>query len=420
MLSIVIPILNQHEMTQDCILAIRKYTSIDYELIIVDNGSDPPFQAPFMGYVPITMIRNEINEGFPKAVNQGIKASSGENIILLNNDVIVTPGAFDRLAEWLETFDIIGPMTNYSAKMQAVQAPFYGSKEALNNIAEEWAEAYEGEAIEVNWIIGFCMAFKREVYEKVGLFDESLWPCSGEEIDFCFRARKADFRIGIAGDVYVHHIGSQTFKDLEKAGQANYIEICERNHKHLAEKWGADFWENQLRYSKTAIHGETALKLNLGCGSYHMEGWVNIDQLESVNPDLLADAMDLPYEANSVDEIYCGHLVEHLSWDEGQGALRHWLDILKPGGKIRVVVPDFDILAKRYLDNPRSEKLKVLNNYFIYSYVQESPHRYFYSAGLLKEAMEMAGFKRVERLPVNHPYFVETVDWQCGFVGVKG
>jgi len=109
-----------------------------------------------------------------------------------------------------------------------------------------------------------------------------------------------------------------------------------------------------------------------------------------------------------------------LSWDEGQGALKHWLDILKPGGEIRIVVPDFDILAKRYFDNPTPGDLKHLNDFYIYSYVQESPHRYFYSAGLLKMAMGTAGFKKVEQLAVDDPYFVEPVPWQCGFVGVKG
>jgi hypothetical protein len=64
-------------------------------------------------------------------------------------------------------------------------------------------------------------------------------------------------------------------------------------------------------------------------------------------------------------------------------------------------------------------EMKRLNDYYIYSYVQESHHRYFYSAGLLHLAMETAGFKRLERMPAEHPYFVENVDWQVGFSGVK-
>ena len=220
--------------------------------------------------------------------------------------------------------------------------------------------------------------------------------------------------------MYIHHEGSQTFNEMQKAGLTDYEKIVERNDKYLANKWGENLWQNQMYYGKTSILGEDAIRLNLGCGNYPMKGFVNVDQFENVKPDLMADATDLPYNPDSIDEIYCGHMFEHLSCDEGQEALRHWLSILKPGGEIRIVVPDFDELVKLYLDNPTPEEMKHFNDLYIYSYVQESPHRYFYSAALLKMAMETAGFKKVEQLAVDHPYFVEAVDWQCGFVGVKG
>jgi GT2 family glycosyltransferase len=232
-------------MTADCILSVREHTDVDYELIVVDNGSEPPLDTPFTGFTKVTLLRNEANEGFPKAVNQGIDVSGGGIIVLLNNDVVCTPGWASGLVSWLDEFDIVGPVTSYAAGIQRVQAPFYQSKEALDDVAEEWAEQYEGEAIEVNWVIGFCMAFKREVYDKVGPFDESLWPCSGEEIQFCLNARKAGYRIGVAGDVYVHHEGSQTFKQLHEAGVLDYGQICERDTKHIEAKHG-EFWSRQL------------------------------------------------------------------------------------------------------------------------------------------------------------------------------
>ena len=91
MLSIVIPVFNQHEMTQECIESVRANTQ-DYELIVVDNGSNPPIplksmQEPIFKF---TTIRNETNLGFPVAVNQGIRAATGDRIILLNNDCIVS------------------------------------------------------------------------------------------------------------------------------------------------------------------------------------------------------------------------------------------------------------------------------------------------------------------------------------------
>lgn len=235
MISIVIPAYNQHEMTQECVRAIIDHTK-DREIILVDNGSKPPIAG--------ANIRNEKNLGFPVAVNQGIRAASGDVIILLNNDVIVTPHWAERLAAWLDQYAIVSPLTNYCAGLQRTQVPLYESTEELDAVASKWSEDHAGQSQPVNWIIGFCMAFPKSLWEELGEFDESLWPCSGEEIDFCLRARKAGHRVGIARGVYVHHAGSQTFRDMQTAGQIEYNKIVDRNNAHLAQKWG-ESWVRQ-------------------------------------------------------------------------------------------------------------------------------------------------------------------------------
>lgn len=411
MISIIIPIFNQHEMSQECIQSVMEHTEQPYEIVIIDNGSDPPFESPFTGFNELRLVRNETNQGFPVAVNQGIAVSKGETIVLLNNDVIVTPGAINRLAAWLENVDIVAPTSNYCAGLQRVDVDTYNTREQLDEVAEEIADALEGEGIEVNWVIGFCMAFKRSLYNDLGKFDESLWPCSGEEIDFCLRARKRGYKIGIAMDTYMHHEGSLTFKDLERDGVADYEKICERNDRHLANRWGNDFWFNQL--------AKNELRLNLGCGEYPISGFTNIDQAESVNPDVVANALDLPYESGSADEIYCGHLLEHLFPEDAKKALAHWFDLLKPGGTISISVPDFDYLVAQHLAKPTFESMIELNDLYIYSYVQESHHRCCYNEALLRSVMESAGFTNLKKMPKNHPYFVDAVDWQIGFTGGK-
>jgi acetyltransferase-like isoleucine patch superfamily enzyme len=189
----------------------------------------------------------------------------------LNNDVIVTPGWAEKLAGYLNlqrvkvektaiddgmaynlyevpdgyAFSIIAPVTNYCAGLQKVMLPVYNTIDGLNKEAGMLAEECRGEIEEVKFVIGFCMAFKKSLFDEIGPFDESLWPCSGEEIDFCLRALEFGHRVGIAHDVYVHHEGSKTFNEMEKAGQVKYDEICKRNDAHLAKKWGADFWDRQ-------------------------------------------------------------------------------------------------------------------------------------------------------------------------------
>ena len=415
MLSIIIPVYNQAEMSTECIRAIREHTK-DFELVIIDNGSTPAFKPPFTGFAETVLIRNEKNLGFPAAVNQGIEAATGDNVCLLNNDVFVTPGWAGRLVGWLGEYSIVGPLTNYCAGMQKAAIPFYGNLDELSKEAAALAQENQGAGKDVNFVIGFCMVFPKSLYYEIGAFDESLWPCSGEEIDFCLRARAAGHRIGIAMDVYLHHEGSKTFEDMERTGQLEYLKVVDRNDKHLSEKWGPDFWQKQ---EVREIRFNGGLHLNLGCGGYPLVGFINIDQSDEFNPEIVADVTDLPYAPGTIDEIYCGHMLEHLDWRDGQAALKHWFDTLKPGGTISICVPDFDVLAKNHIKDPSAAAMRQMNDLYVYSYQQESPHKYMYNGALLKSAMTDAGFIELERMPRNHPYFVSPVEWQVGFSGVK-
>lgn len=84
------------------------------------------------------------------------------------------------------------------------------------------------------------------------------------------------------------------------------------------------------------------MKLNLGCGVYKLEGFINIDASDYCDPDVLANVLELPYGENTADVIYAGHLIEHLEAEELFGALKHWHKILKPGGKLYLTFPDFE------------------------------------------------------------------------------
>lgn len=346
MISIIIPVFNQHDMTAECIAAIREHTQ-DFELVIIDNGSDPPFKPPFTGFAETVLIRNEENKGFPAAVNQGIRAAHGDIVILLNNDVTVTPGWAEKLIKYLDEFSIVGPLTNFCIGDQQVIITTYQNRDELDKEAEAISEENEGApADEVNWIVGFCMAFKKSVFDEIGDFDESLWPCSGEEIDFCLRARTAGHRIGIAQDVYVHHQGSVTFGAMKDAGQINYLEVCKRNDKHLAEKWGAG-WNDQRRAinSNSATQEATgpAIRLNLGCGYDHKPGYVNIDNRAEVGPDLIFDALDIfPFDDNSVDEIRAYDFLEHIPIGQTIKVITEIWRVLKPGGLFESFTPSTD------------------------------------------------------------------------------
>lgn len=95
------------------------------------------------------------------------------------------------------------------------------------------------------------------------------------------------------------------------------------------------------------------MMLNLGCGGHVApEPWVNVDRSLGnkhfpCHPDVVADVSEgLPFDDDSVDAIYCGHLLEHIDLDRVVPALREMRRVLKPGGRLCVVGPDFDRATK--------------------------------------------------------------------------
>jgi len=89
--------------------------------------------------------------------------------------------------------------------------------------------------------------------------------------------------------------------------------------------------------------------LNIGCGNevFTIEGYkvINVDIRKEVNPDIVANAKNIPVEKNSIDLIYSSHLLEHISRLEIYDVLKHWWQLLKDGGKLYIIVPDLEVAA---------------------------------------------------------------------------
>lgn len=85
------------------------------------------------------------------------------------------------------------------------------------------------------------------------------------------------------------------------------------------------------------------LCLNIGAGLSELEGYTGIDRTNG------QEGYPLPYEDNSVAEIYASHVLEHFSHQKVSAVVNHWVSKLKPGGRLRIAVPDFEWIAKHYL-----------------------------------------------------------------------
>src|SRR5262245_53012187 len=97
------------------------------------------------------------------------------------------------------------------------------------------------------------------------------------------------------------------------------------------------------------------VKLNVGCGTDYKKSWINIDNNSDNNIDKLDLNWDLrnpmPYKENSVDYIFNEHFIEHLTTDEAQAAIKDFMRVLKPGGVLRIAMPDLEEAVKIYNEN---------------------------------------------------------------------
>jgi len=268
--SIVILTHNKLDYTKQCIESIRQYTREGtYEIIVVDNHSTDGTVEWLKEQTDIRTIFNNENVGFPKGCNQGVQVATGENILLLNNDVIVTKNWLDHLLVCLHSADdigAVGPVTNSAADYSTIPVNYTSVDEmhvfaSQHNVLDpnKWEERLK--------LIGFCMLIKREAVDKVGLLDERFTPGNFEDDDYSVRLRKAGYRLMLCKDTFIHHYGSVSWKDDD----SGYLKLLRDNQKKFEEKWDIDVGAYDV---ETDVLNQISLDrqvninvLHIGCGA---------------------------------------------------------------------------------------------------------------------------------------------------------
>lgn len=249
--SIIILTFNQLEYTKKCIESIFKNTREPFELIVVDNGSTDgtvEYLETEVGSqrsenrgqkAEVRIIKNKENLGFAAGNNQGMAAAKGDYILLMNNDIVVTPGCLERMilcAGRDPKIGIVGPMSNYVSGPQLVKDVTYNitDLDGLDGFAAEFSKKYAGKAKRLLRVVGFCMLIKRAVINKIGGMDGLYGLGNFEDDDFSLRATLAGFESWIAEDCFIHHFGSRTFI----GAKIDYRESLHKNWEIFKEKWG--------------------------------------------------------------------------------------------------------------------------------------------------------------------------------------
>lgn len=208
--------------TNKCLKSIVKYEKEIKEIIVVDNDHQKNIKYPISNFkCPISklkIIRNKKNLGYAAGVNVGIKyaLSKGANYVLvLNNDTYLESGFITKLIKKMNKakIGVAAPAIKFIRDGKIVydlggKVNMFFGRTSHHEVTEIQKQVRD-DILQVDYVSGCCMLIKKEVFEKVGFFDERFFMYY-EDVDFCIRARKKSFKIVVFPSHNIFHELSKT------------------------------------------------------------------------------------------------------------------------------------------------------------------------------------------------------------------
>jgi GT2 family glycosyltransferase len=200
MISITIPVRYRKDLLQVCLDSIFKYTTGDYEVIVVQEGEDIDISDLIRLY-RVQFLHNRIPKGFAGAMNTGMDVAKGDYYCFLNSDIVAIPGWMD---EMMKAFD--------DPKVGLV-CPTFTESDTKQNV--DWNKGQQFDYVDDPISLkGVCFLIRKQTMDVVGKWDESFGMGGGDDNDMCIRVQKAGYKLVIARNSYIYHYGSASFREL--------------------------------------------------------------------------------------------------------------------------------------------------------------------------------------------------------------
>lgn len=212
------------ELTKRCVESIVKYAPEIRTIYLVNNDTAINLQQKLGKGKKRVYLSADKNRGFAGGVNIGIKEALKNNahyIIIINNDAYVQHNFLVSLYQALEEdskVGIAGPVITFLKN----RTTYYDHGGYINTLFGRTSHdnrliMSQKTSLDVNYVSGCCMMIKREVFEKIGVFDEDFFMYY-EDVDFCLRAKNVGFQTVVVPNSVIHHDLSKTIgKDSSKA-----------------------------------------------------------------------------------------------------------------------------------------------------------------------------------------------------------
>lgn len=251
--SVIVLSYNNIGYTKGCIESILRETAYpNYEIIVVDNNSQDEsvnwLRELDDKHIPnVRVVLNSENRGFAGANNQGIELATGDYIVLLNNDTIVSRGWMIGMLKHLEKSDklgMIGLTTNSIGNECMIRVEYHSFDEFIQFAYIKTNEMMNIINCDVEMLPLFCTMIKRSVIEEVGALDDGYQIGMFEDDDYTMAVKAAGYHIAIAEDAFVHHYDGGSFRRLPTD---EYMRIFTKNRQKFENKWNVKWKQQKLR-----------------------------------------------------------------------------------------------------------------------------------------------------------------------------
>jgi GT2 family glycosyltransferase len=233
-LSVVIVSWNVKEQLKACLQSLYEHTQgISFEVFVVDNASQDGSPEMIEAEFPkVQLLRNPANVGFARANNQAIMLSKGRYILLLNPDALLQDDAPSQMVSFLDYNPDIGVLgckvLTAEGKIDIRCARRFptllGELFELTRLSYRFPHSRlfgdylmtywdHGDSREVDALSGACLVVRRAAIEQVGLLDENFF-LYGEDLDWCYRFKKAGRKVFYYSEAVIIHLGSQSTQQI--------------------------------------------------------------------------------------------------------------------------------------------------------------------------------------------------------------
>ena len=227
LVSIIVLNWNTVELTESCIEAIRQHVPHPHEIILIDNGSTEEGTHRLAGIEGVHFIRNAENIGFARGCNQGAELAQGDLVLFLNSDCIADRDFLSPMVSLLLSgpqIGAVGPFSNYASPPQGCYP------------RDEWTDREDVRLEPGQFLIGFCQLMRRDVFLRLGGFDENFNLGGFEDLDLSRRLDAAGYEKWVCGSAWIHHAGHQTF--MRNAIPDPAMDHESHNRTYYLEKYG--------------------------------------------------------------------------------------------------------------------------------------------------------------------------------------